>query len=90
MDFSQTSIGHSKYPNQIRISPKSAQIFAKEQVAQTQKPKNTQIKKCIKRLSTKKLFGHPHVKRYLYDLYRRGCRPNTIRSNFESIILFIF
>jgi len=89
MDFSQTSIGHSKYPNQIRISPKPVQIFAKEQVAQTPKPKNTQVKKCIKRLSAKKLFGHPHVKRYLYDLYRRGCRPNTIRSNFESIILFI-
>jgi integrase/recombinase XerD len=41
------------------------------------------------RLSAKKLFGHPHIKRYLYDQYRRGCRPNTIRSNFESIILFV-
>lgn len=89
MDFSQTSIGHSKYSNLIRISTKPALISAKEQVAQTPKPKNSQIKKCIKRLSAKKLFGHPHIKRYLYDLYRRGCRPNTIRTNFESIILFI-
>ena len=68
-----------------RISPKSTQAPA----LQTSKPKNPQIKKCIKRLSAKKLFGHPHVKRYLYDLYRRGCRHNTIRSNFESIILFV-
>jgi site-specific recombinase XerD len=89
MDVVQSSIAHSKYSNQIRITPKPAQISAKEQVAQTPKPKNAQIKKCIKRLSAKKLFGYPHVKRYLYDLYRRGCRPNTIRSNFESIILFI-
>ena len=89
MDLSQTFIGHSKYSNQIRISPKPALISAKEQVVQTPKPKNPQIKKCIKRLSAKKLFGHPHVKRYLFDQYRRGCRPNTIRSNFESIILFI-
>jgi len=89
MDLSQTSIGHSKYSNQIRISPKPAQLSVKEQVSQIPKPKNPQIRKCIKRLSAKKLFGHPHVKRYLYDLYRRGCRPNTIRSNFESIILFI-
>ena len=64
MDLSQTSIRHSKYSNQIRISPKPAQISAKGQVAQTPKPKNTQIKKCLKRLSAKKLFGHPHVKRY--------------------------
>lgn len=89
MDLSQTIIGPSKFSNQIRISPKPVQISVKERVAQIPKPKNPQIKKCIKRLSVKKLFGHPHVKRYLYDLYRRGCRPNTIRSNFESIILFI-
>ena len=89
MDLSQTFIGHSKYSNQIRMSPKPVQISDREQVAQTPKPKNPQIKKCIKRLSAKKLFGHPHVKRYLFDQYRRGCRPNTIRSNFESIILFI-
>jgi site-specific recombinase XerD len=89
MHLSQTSIGHSKYSNRIRTSPKPAQISAKEQVAQIPKPKNPQIKKCIKRLSAKKLFGHPHVKRYLYDLYRHGCRPNTIRTNFESIILFL-
>jgi integrase/recombinase XerD len=89
MDLSQTFIGHSKYSNQIRISPKPAPISAKDQVPQTTKPKNAQIRKCIKRLSAKKLFGHPHVRRYLYNQYRRGCRPNTIRSNFESIILFI-
>jgi integrase/recombinase XerD len=89
MDLSQTSIGHSKYSNQIGISPKPAPIPAKDQVPQTTKSKNPQIRKCIKRLSEKKLFGHPYVKRYLYNQYRRGCRPNTIRSNFESIILFI-
>jgi site-specific recombinase XerD len=89
MDLSQTIIGHRTYSNQIGIFPKPVQISVKEPVIQTLKPKNRQIKKCIKRLSAKKLFGHPHVKRYLYDQYRRGCRPNTIRSNFESIILFI-
>lgn len=44
MDLSQTSIVHSKYSNQIRISTKPVLIFVKEQVAQTPKPKNTQIK----------------------------------------------
>ncbi len=85
MNFSPESVGHGEYHPQVRIFPKSSQVLD----IQTPKPKNPQIKKCIKRLSAKKLFGHPHVKRYLYDQYRRGCRPNTIRSNFESIILFI-
>ncbi len=85
MNLSQESVGHGKYHHQIKISPKSSQVLD----VQTSRPKNSQIQKCIKRLSQKKLFGHPHVKRYLYDQYRRGCRPNTISSNFESIILFI-
>jgi hypothetical protein len=25
-------------------------------------------------------FGQPHVQEYLYDLKRRNCRPNTLRS----------
>jgi hypothetical protein len=85
MDLSQEFVGHGKYHHQVRISPQSSQALD----VQTSKPKNPQIKQCIKRLSAKKLFGHPHVKRYLYNQYRRGCRPNTICSNFESIILFI-
>ena len=50
---------------------------------------NVLIKKHIKQLSAKKLFGYPHVKSYLFDQYRRGCRPNTIRSRFQAIMLFI-
>jgi len=85
MDFLQTSIEHGKYRNQVRIFSKTTQASD----IQTSKPKNPQINKCIKRLTKRKLFGHPHVKQYLLNQYRRGCRPNTIRSNFESIILFI-
>ena len=85
MNFAQASVGHSQYHNQVRVSSKSTQALD----VQTSKPKNPEIKRCIKRLTKSKLFGHPHVKQYLYDQYRRGCRPNTIRSNFASIILFI-
>jgi len=53
------------------------------------KSKNPFIQKCLKRLVKKGLFGRPHVKRYLYDLHRRGCRPNTIRSSFTAIFLFL-
>jgi integrase/recombinase XerD len=85
MDFLPASVDHGRYHNQVRILTKTTQAPD----VQTPKPKNSQINKCIKRLTKGKLFGHSHVKQYLYDQYRRGCRPNTIRSNFESIILFI-
>ena len=33
-------------------------------------------------------FGQPHVQEYLYDLKRRNCRPNTLRSNFTTWMIF--
>jgi len=35
------------------------------------------IEKYIRQLGQ---FGQPHVQEYLYDLKRRNCRPNTLRS----------
>lgn len=89
MDLLQTSIEHSKYHYQDKLPQKSTQEPTKEREFLPPKAKNPQIKKCIQKLAQKRLFGHPHVKRYLYDQYRRGCRPNTIRCNFGAIILFI-
>ena len=85
MDLLQTSIERSEYHYQAKLPQKSTQ----EQKFLSPKVKNPQIKKCIQKLARKKLFGHPYVKRYLYNQYRRGCRPNTIRTNFGAIILFI-
>ena len=85
MDLSRTFVRHGKHQNLVKVPSKTTQTSD----IQTSKPKNPQINQCIKRLTKGKLFGHPHVRRYLLDQYRRGCRPNTIRSNFETIILFI-
>jgi integrase/recombinase XerD len=57
--------------------------------AQPSPPKQALIEKCLKRLVKSRLYGRPHVKGYLYALYRRGCRANTIRSNFSAIFLFL-
>jgi site-specific recombinase XerD len=54
-----------------------------------QRPKNPLIEKALRQLVKKGLFGRPHVKRYLYDLHRRRCRPNTLRTNFTAIFLFL-
>jgi hypothetical protein len=41
---------------------------------------NCQVEKCLKQLAEKELLGEPYVKDYLYDLKRRNCRLNTLRS----------
>lgn len=52
-------------------------------------PKHILIEKYLKRLVKSGVYGRPHVKAYLYSLYRRGCRANTLRSNFSAIFLFL-
>jgi len=50
---------------------------------------NPLIEKCLKQLGEKELLGEPYVKDYLHDQKRRNCRPNTIRSNFMTLMLFL-
>src|SRR4030043_317966 len=50
---------------------------------------NCQVEKCLKQLGQKELLGEPYVKDYLYDQKRRNCRPNTIRNNFMTLMLFL-
>jgi site-specific recombinase XerD len=51
--------------------------------------KKANIDHILTKLSDKGLSGKEHVKAYLHDMYRRNCRPNTIRTNSSSIILFL-
>jgi len=50
---------------------------------------NSEITRILKRLSDRCLCGSDYVNQYLRDLYRRNCRPNTIRGNGTTIILFL-
>jgi site-specific recombinase XerD len=88
MNLSQSSIRHEKTHYPVKTPLTTSQNFTHRSSLAGLKPKNAQINKCIKRLTANNLFGHPHVKRYLHDQYTRGCRPNTIRGSFESIIVF--
>lgn len=47
------------------------------------------IDRYVGRLVQDDLAGVEHVKAYLSDLYRRNCRPSTIRSRFRAILFFI-
>ena len=51
--------------------------------------KNPLIEKWLGQLPEKGLFGRPYVQDYLYDLKRRNCRPNTIRSYFTTLMVFL-
>ncbi len=51
--------------------------------------KNPLIEKWLGQLAEKGLFGRPYVQDYLYDQKRRNCRPNTIRSNFMTLLVFL-
>jgi integrase/recombinase XerD len=50
---------------------------------------NIFISKYLKKLNQHRLWGRPYIKAYLFDLNRRGCRPNTIRASFGAIFLFM-
>lgn len=50
---------------------------------------NPLIAKIIQIISDRGLCGLSHVREYLLTKYRSNCRPNTIRSNGCTIILFL-
>jgi len=47
------------------------------------------IEKYLKQLAAKELLGEPHVRDYLQDQKRRNCRPNTMRSNLSTLVVFL-
>jgi len=51
--------------------------------------KQIMIEIALEKIGAHSLCGGEYVRQYLMDLYRRNCRPNTIRARFESIFLFL-
>jgi site-specific recombinase XerD len=47
------------------------------------------LERLLKNLSGKDFLGKSYAEQYLRDQYRRGCRPNTMRSNAKGIELFL-
>ena len=48
-----------------------------------------QIEIALEKITAQGLCGAEHVGPYLMDLYRRNCRPNTLRSRFATILVFL-
>ncbi len=54
-----------------------------------QESRHLQINTYLKNLQDRGLFGWVHVKDYLSDQKRRNCRPNTLKSSFGTLALFL-
>jgi len=78
---------HQNHPPQESKST----IFPHRELEASCQPRSTraEIDQILAKLSDKGLFAKEHVKAYLHDMYRRNCRPNTIRTNSSSISLFL-
>jgi site-specific recombinase XerD len=51
--------------------------------------KQVLIEIALEKIAAQGLCGAEHVGQYLMDLYRRNCRPNTIRARFATILVFL-
>jgi len=51
--------------------------------------KQIMIEIALEKIGAHSLCGGEYVRQYLMDLYRRNCRPNTIRARFDCIFLFL-
>ena len=98
MNFEHISVENHQKPRQSYLPGfEESTIFSPPcpDVDQNHKPidevqlTNPETIRILQRLSDKGLCGYEHVKQYLQDLYRRNCRPNTIRGNGTTIILFL-
>lgn len=47
------------------------------------------LERLLDKVSGRELLGRHYAERYLRDQYRRGCRPNTMRSSWTAIELFL-
>ena len=80
-------VPQEKFPDRQPFNPPESP--PQETDALTPRLKNPLIEKCLKQLVEKELLGGPYVKDYLHDQKRRNCRPNTIRSNFTTLMVFL-
>jgi hypothetical protein len=47
------------------------------------------IEKYLKQLAGRELLGEAYVRDYMHDQKRRNCRPNTMRSNCGTLVVFL-
>jgi site-specific recombinase XerD len=92
MNLEHVSVESSQHhpPHQGQAENKSTILLRRSTSAGTQpSPTTTVIDRILTKLSDQDVIAKGQVEAYLHDMYRRNCRPNTIRTNICSIMLFL-
>ncbi len=78
---------HQHHP----LQDKQSSNFLRQDTEASRQPRCSAavIKQILAKLPEKGLIAQAHIQAYLSDMYRRNCRPNTIRANCCSIMLFL-
>jgi integrase/recombinase XerD len=98
MTLDYVTTENSKYHREWRppdvhqsTSPRasSPSVNHNEKVADESRLTHTAINRILHEVSIHGFCDEGYVKDYMVDLHRRNCRPNTIKSNGCTIILFL-
>ena len=90
MDLDQVTTGKSPYSSkEFGFKPIQLSIFPKISLRPTYRVIHEQIERIMRRMSDRELYGREKVRDYLMRQLRHNCRPNTIRSNGATILLFL-
>ena len=79
----------SKANDQCLCCPGSGPVVEAQWDWEYNNPRKAALDGLLQRLWQKQFVGKQYVEKYLRDQYRRGCRPNTMRSSSTSIELFL-
>ncbi len=90
MNLEHVSAGKSHYsPTRSGTKPIQLSIFPKISLRPAYLVSNEQIDHLMRTMSEEGLCGKDQVRNYLRRQLRHNCRPNTIRTNGTTILLFL-
>ena len=76
-------------PIELEIQPQPCPVQRPDVHTAYKESRQRALERLLDELSGKELVGRGYAEQYLRDQYRRGCRPNTMRSSAKGIELFL-
>jgi integrase/recombinase XerD len=76
-------------PIEPEIQPKPCPVQSPDVHTTYHELRQRALERLLNKVSGTQLVGNHHAEQYLRDQYRRGCRPNTMRSSWTAIELFL-
>ena len=76
-------------PIEAEIQPKPCPVQTPDVETAYKELRQQTLEHLLDKLSGTQLLGRHYAEQYLRDQYRRGCRPNTMRSSSTAIELFL-